>query len=79
MQQPLAHLYFVTVLHHLLSNDFGLTGLVRVAGAISEVRYKFTFILIVILCRILKRIIMFMIKYCITLRSKLSFKLPFNN
>ena len=37
MQQPLAHLYFLTVLRHLLSNDFGLTGLVRVASAISEV------------------------------------------
>lgn len=39
MQQPLAHLYFLTVLRHLLSNDFGLTGLVRVASAISEVMH----------------------------------------
>lgn len=37
MQQPLSHLYFVTVLRHLMSNEFSLTGLLKVAIAISEV------------------------------------------
>lgn len=50
MQQPLAHLYFVTVLHHLLSNDFSMTGLVRVAVAISEVREHVIVIPSLLLC-----------------------------
>ena len=39
MQQPLAHLYFTTVFHHLLSNNFDLPGLVRVASAIQTVSH----------------------------------------
>ena len=37
MQQPLSHLYFITVFHHLLSNNFDIAGLVRVASAIATV------------------------------------------
>jgi hypothetical protein len=36
MQQPLAHMYFTTVLHHLNTNGFSIINLVRVAGAIAE-------------------------------------------
>ncbi len=35
MQQPLAHLYFYTVLEHLMSRPYKLSGLVRMALNIS--------------------------------------------
>lgn len=36
MQQPLAHLYFLTVLEHLMSKQWLLSGLVRSANSIGE-------------------------------------------
>ena len=36
MQQPLAHLYFVTVLEHLLSDDQSLANMVRAAGTLAH-------------------------------------------
>ena len=45
MQQPLAHLYFTTVFHHLLSNNFDIAGLVRVASAIASVRFSLSLFL----------------------------------
>lgn len=35
MQQPLAHLYFLTVLEHLMSKPYKLSGLVRIAASIT--------------------------------------------
>ncbi len=35
MQQPLAHLYFLTVLEHLMSKPYKLSGLVRMATSIN--------------------------------------------
>ena len=36
MQQPLAHLYFLTCLEHLQTKKYKLTGLVRIANLITE-------------------------------------------
>ena len=36
MQQPLAHLYFLTVLEHLMSKDHSLVSMVRLANYILE-------------------------------------------
>ena len=36
MQQPLAHLYFLTVLEHLQAQKHNLTGLVCIANAITQ-------------------------------------------
>ena len=36
MQQPLAHLYFLTVLEHLQAQKHNLSGLVRIANAITQ-------------------------------------------
>ena len=36
MQQPLAHLYFLTVLEHLMTQQWLLSGFVRLANSISE-------------------------------------------
>jgi len=36
MQQPLAHLYFFTVLEHLQAKNYQLSGLVRIANAIMQ-------------------------------------------
>ena len=36
MQQPLAHLYFLTVLEHLVSSQLRLAGLVRTANVIRR-------------------------------------------
>ena len=36
MQQPLAHLYFLTVLEHILSDEQSLANMVRVAGQLSH-------------------------------------------
>ena len=36
MQQPLAHLYFLTVLEHLMTQQWLLSGFVRLAISISE-------------------------------------------
>ena len=36
MQQPLAHLYFLTLLEHLQAQRHTLSGLVRTANAITE-------------------------------------------
>ncbi len=49
MQQPLAHIYFITVFHHLLSNDFDLAGLVRVASSIATVRETIVIIIYIVI------------------------------
>ena len=36
MQQPLAHLYFLTCLEHLQAQEYKLTGLVRIANLIAQ-------------------------------------------
>ena len=36
MQQPLAHLYFLTCLEHLQAENYTLTDLVRIANLITE-------------------------------------------
>ena len=36
MQQPLAHLYFLTVLEHMLSEEQSLSNMVRAAGQLSH-------------------------------------------
>ena len=36
MQQPLAHLYFMTVLEHILSDEQSLANMVRAAGQLSH-------------------------------------------
>ena len=36
MQQPLAHLYFLTVLEHILSDEQSLANMVRAAGQLSH-------------------------------------------
>ena len=36
MQQPLAHLYFLTCLEHLQAHEYELTGLVRITNSITE-------------------------------------------
>ena len=36
MQQPLAHLYFLTLLEHLQAKECKLSGLVRTANAILQ-------------------------------------------
>ena len=36
MQQPLAHLYFLTCLEHLQAEKYELTGLVRIANPITK-------------------------------------------
>ena len=37
MQQPLAHLYFLTVFEDLLSSNFGLPNLIRTSQKIAKV------------------------------------------
>ena len=37
MQQPLAHLYFLTVFEDLLSSNFGLSNLIRTSQRIAKV------------------------------------------
>jgi len=37
MQQPLAHLYFLTVLEDLLTSKFGLPNLIRTSQRIAKV------------------------------------------
>ena len=37
MQQPLAHLYFLTVLEDLLTSKFGLPNLIRTSQKIAKV------------------------------------------
>ena len=37
MQQPLAHVYFLTVLEHLMGKGHGASHLVRLATKITEV------------------------------------------
>ncbi len=37
MQQPLAHLYFLTVMEDLKDSNFGLAGLVKTVHNISKV------------------------------------------
>ena len=36
MQQPLAHLYFLTLLEHLQAQEHKLSGLIRIATAITQ-------------------------------------------
>ena len=36
MQQPLAHLYFLTVLEHLQAKKYELSGLIRLANIITQ-------------------------------------------
>ena len=36
MQQPLAHLYFLTLMEHLQAQRHTLSGLLRIANAITE-------------------------------------------
>ena len=37
MQQPLCHLYFFTLMEHLLTEPRDVNSLVRIAGTISQV------------------------------------------
>lgn len=38
MQQPLCHLYFLTLLEHLMAEPRDINSLVRLVGTISQVR-----------------------------------------
>ena len=38
MQQPLCHLYFLTLLEHLMAEPRDVNSLVRLVGTISQVR-----------------------------------------
>ena len=42
MQQPLAHLYFLTVFEDLLSSNFGLANLIRTSQRIAKVGFRNT-------------------------------------